>query len=90
MKKRTYEASNAAKRQICTVLQELMSQKPLNRITVEDWLLGEIQGTPEELIRFVDQVLRDHVRGAGLRLSQAGPGTAPLLEPDHCAGPVSK
>ena len=57
---------------------------------VEDWLLGEIQGTPEELIRFVDQVLRDHVRGAGLRLSQAGPGTAPLLEPDHCAGPVSK
>lgn len=57
---------------------------------VEDWLLGEIQGTPEELIRFVDQVLRDHVRGAGLRLSQAGPGAAPLLEPDHCAGPVSK
>ena len=49
-----------------------------------------ISGTPEELIRFVDQVLRDHVRGAGLRLSQAGPGTAPLLEPDHCAGPVSK
>lgn len=213
MKKRTYEASNAAKRQICTVLKELMTQKPLNRITVaeimrgcgmarqhfyyhfddvydavrwifeeeavallreyegvmlwqdgllqlfqylqenrafclcalrsmgrdhlkrffqtdirtiiqstirliaaelgyeageqeltmltrfyvgalvsivEDWLLGEIQGTPEELIRFVDQVLRDHVRGAGLRLSQAGPGAAPLLEPDHCAGPVSK
>ena len=57
---------------------------------VEDWLLGEIQGTPEELIRYVDQVLRDHVRGAGLRLSQAGPGAAPLLEPDHCAGPVSK
>ena len=57
---------------------------------VEDWLLGEIQGTPEELSRFVDQVLRDHVRGAGLRLSQAGPGAAPLLEPDHCAGPVSK
>ena len=53
-------------------------------------LLEQIQGTPEELIRFVDQVLRDHVRGAGLRLSQAGPGTAPLLEPDHCAGPVSK
>ena len=51
---------------------------------------GRDPGTPEELIRFVDQVLRDHVRGAGLRLSQAGPGTAPLLEPDHCAGPVSK
>ena len=35
MKKRTYEASNAAKRQICTVLKELMTQKPLNRITRE-------------------------------------------------------
>ena len=177
MKKRTYEASNAAKRQICTVLKELMTQKPLNRITVAEimrgcgmarqhfyyhfddvydavrWIFEEeavallrehegvmlwqdgllqlfqylqenrafclcalrsmgrdhlkrffqtdirtiIQSTIRlivaelgELIRFVDQVLRDHVRGAGLRLSQAGPGTAPLLEPDHCAGPVSK
>ena len=36
MKKRTYEASNAAKRQICTVLKELMTQKPLNRITVAE------------------------------------------------------
>lgn len=57
---------------------------------VEDWLLGELQGTPEELIRFVDQVLRDHVRGAGIRLSQAGSGAAPLPEPDCCAGPVCK
>lgn len=57
---------------------------------VEDWLLGEIQGTPEELIRFVDQVLRDHVRGAGIRLSQAGPGAAPLPGADCCAGPVCK
>ena len=27
MKKRTYEASNAAKRQICTVLKELMTKE---------------------------------------------------------------
>ena len=134
MKKRTYEASNAAKRQICTVLFQYLQEnrafclcalrsmgrdhlkrffqtdirtiiqstirliaaelgyeageQELTMLTrfyvgalvsiVEDWLLGEIQGTPEELIRFVDQVLRDHVRGAGLRLSQAGPGAAPL------------
>lgn len=38
---------------------------------VEDWLLGEIQGSPEEIIRFVDQVLQDHVRGADLRMSEA-------------------
>ncbi|WP_417045175.1 TetR/AcrR family transcriptional regulator [Dysosmobacter sp.] len=37
---------------------------------VEDWLLGEIQGSPEEIIRFVDQVLQDHVRGADLRMSE--------------------
>ena len=61
-----------------------------DRILFMDGGIISEQGTPEELIRFVDQVLRDHVRGAGLRLSQAGPGTAPLLEPDHCAGPVSK
>ena len=40
MKKRTYEASNAAKRQICTVLKELMTQKPLNRITVAEIMRG--------------------------------------------------
>lgn len=38
--KRTYEASNAAKRQICTVLKELMTQKPLNRITVAEIMRG--------------------------------------------------
>lgn len=38
---------------------------------VEDWLLEEIQGSPEEIIRFVDQVLQDHVRGADLRMSEA-------------------
>ena len=37
---------------------------------MEDWLLGEIQETPEELIRFVDQLLRDHIRGAMLRLQK--------------------
>ena len=42
---------------------------------VEDWLLGELPGTPEEIIRFVDQVLRDHVRGAGLRLPEESPDT---------------
>ena len=196
MKKRTYEASNAAKRQICTVLKELMTQKPLNRITVaeimrgcgmarqhfyyhfddvydavrwifeeeavallrehegvmlwqdgllqlfqylqenravclcalhsisrehlkrffqtdvhviiqgtiqriaeelnyqvsdgevdfltkfyvgalasmmEEWLLGNIQETPEELIRFADQLLKDHVRGAALRMAEPHP-----------------
>ena len=35
----------------------------------EDWLLGEIQETPEELIRFTDQLLRSHVMGAKLRLA---------------------
>lgn len=202
MKKRTYEASNAAKRQICTVLKELMTQKPLNRITVaeimrgcgmarqhfyyhfddvydavrwifeeeavallrehegvmlwqdgllqlfqylqdnravclcamhsmsrehlraffqtdihaiiqstiqaiatdlnyqasdqeltlltgfyvgalvnmvEAWLLGEIEASPKELIDFVDQTLRDHVRGVALRLSEATPHTDPFL-----------
>ena len=36
---------------------------------VEDWLLGEIQETPEELIRFTDQLLRSHVMGTKLRLT---------------------
>lgn len=38
----------------------------------EDWLLGEIQATPEELIGFVDRLLGDHVRGASCRLSGHG------------------
>ena len=36
---------------------------------MEDWLLGEIRESPEALIQFVDQLLRDHVRGAALRLT---------------------
>ena len=35
----------------------------------EDWLQGEIRETPEELIRFTDQLLRSHVMGAKLRLA---------------------
>ena len=30
---------------------------------------GEIRETPEELIRFTDQLLRSHVMGAKLRLA---------------------
>ena len=149
MRKRTYETSETAKREICAALKVLMAQKPLNKITVavwqdgllqlfqylqenrevclcalhsvsrehlkrffrddinaviqnniknlaaqlnypasdqeinlltkfyvsalagitEDWLLGEIQETPEELIRFTDQLLQSHVMGATLRLA---------------------
>lgn len=36
---------------------------------MEDWLLGEIQESPEDLIHFVDQLLKDHVRGTALRLT---------------------
>lgn len=43
---------------------------------IEEWLLGEIQGTPEELIRFTDQLLKDHV----LRRYPADDGTAPAAE----------
>ena len=34
----------------------------------ESWVLGELDQTPEELISFADTLLRDHVRGAKLRL----------------------
>ena len=36
MRKGTYEASEAAKREICTALKALMVQKPLNKITVAE------------------------------------------------------
>lgn len=39
---------------------------------MEDWLLGEIQESTEALIQFVDQLLKDHVRGAALRLTGEG------------------
>ncbi len=34
---------------------------------LESWLLGEIRRTPEQLAAFIDQMLRDHIRGAQLR-----------------------
>ena len=34
---------------------------------LESWLLGEIDRTPEELIRSTDCILQDHCRGAKLR-----------------------
>lgn len=37
---------------------------------VESWLLGEIERTPEQLVAFADQMLRDHIRGAQLRWSE--------------------
>ena len=37
---------------------------------VESWLLGEIDKTPEELIRFTDKFLRDQMRGSVLRQTQ--------------------
>lgn len=40
---------------------------------MEDWLLGEIQESPEELIQFVDQLLKDHARGAALRMAEPHP-----------------
>ena len=36
MRIRTYEASEAAKREICAALKTLMAQKPLNKITVAE------------------------------------------------------
>ena len=44
---------------------------------IEDWLLGDIRETPEELIRFADQLLKDHVRGAALRLAGPRPAGEP-------------
>ena len=38
----------------------------------ESWVLGELEQTPEELISFVDTMLRDHVLGAKLRLTGHG------------------
>ncbi len=37
---------------------------------LESWLLGEIDRTPEELIRSADCILQDHVQGARLRYSK--------------------
>lgn len=37
---------------------------------MESWLVGEIDKTPEEIIAFMDQVIQDHMRGAGLRFRE--------------------
>lgn len=34
---------------------------------IESWLLGEIDRTPEELIKFAEQMLQDHINGARMR-----------------------
>lgn len=34
---------------------------------MENWLLGELDYTPEELVSFVDTILQDQIRGAALR-----------------------
>ena len=38
---------------------------------VEEWLLGRIDRTPEELIGFADQLLQDHMRGAQVRVRES-------------------
>lgn len=38
--------------------------------TIESWLLGEIDRTPEQLIEFADQMLQDHIRGARMRWNE--------------------
>ena len=35
-----------------------------------EWLPGEVQKSPEELIRFTDQFLKEHVLGARFRLME--------------------
>ncbi len=35
---------------------------------MEDWLLGDIDCSPEELIQFVDTLLQDNLRGTALRM----------------------
>lgn len=37
---------------------------------IESWLVGEIDKTPEEIIAFMDQVIQDHMRGAGLHFRE--------------------
>ena len=36
----------------------------------ESWLTGQLERTPQELIAFADQILRDHVQGVKLRLEE--------------------
>ena len=45
-------------------------------------LLCEIQGTPEGLIRVTDQLLKDHVRGATLRMTEPRPAAEQICKED--------
>ena len=45
--------------------------------TVESWLYGEMDQTPEELVAFCDTMLTDHIRGAELRLRERREGRTP-------------
>ena len=47
---------------------------------IEDWLLGDIRETPEELLQFVDQLLKDHVRGAALRMAETRPAAEQICK----------
>ena len=38
--------------------------------TVESWLYGEFDQTPEEMVVFCDVMLKDHIRGARLRIQE--------------------
>ena len=38
--------------------------------TVESWLYGEFDQTPEEMVDFCDVMLKDHIRGARLRIQE--------------------
>ena len=49
---------------------------------MEEWLLGNIPETPEELIRFANQLLNDHVRGAALRMAEPHPETGQTCKED--------
>ena len=40
---------------------------------LESWLLGEIDRTPEELIAFLDRILKEHICGARFCWSKAVP-----------------
>jgi AcrR family transcriptional regulator len=53
---------------------ELLTKFYVGALTgiVEDWLLGEIRESPEELIQFTDRFLRDYMVGAKLRLAGGG------------------
>lgn len=47
--------------------------------TLESWLLGEVDHTPEELIQFADTMLQDHLRGIHLRMQETATENTPLL-----------